>query len=676
MKRREFLSTPALGVLLPAGILDFLPAQPAVDQQTTGTPAQQTMGSPGPAGPGQRMHSDYVTFVKGIEYFHLGNGEISAVVQHSPENPEASFFGFTIWDTEIFSRKWTTFLYHPEQGFKNTRVGITLNETPAGTERKEGVYRGVTGFSLTRENLKSIAWERVDGSPMVVVRWTAGACEVREEFFVPERGAMLFRRVNVTNRGAQSMDALVRISLYANFGLFDRIATDPKDTTAGAVGLARMKLLALTDKAMVAGRYDVLAPLSGIQPSATGSCTFVYTIKGAESALKGKRSTIRAVPSPSLARKSFTCDHPVVDHLFDVSRSGLRSAVSRSGRLDGGTWMYNMEWLFDQVLASEALLRCGWVDEARVMLERNVRENIGPDGRAAESSRWYGDDYTELNHSGTLLYGVWNYLCWTGETAFIKKQWPRIRLCGDFPLSEKFLDMQCAMVHNKREFWERDDVHGMEDGYELGYQFWVVFGLQKGAQVARLVGDKATAERWEAVSGSMQNGMLMHPRFRLIEDGHLIKRRTLIGDWQRYCLPVDRNRMPPGSPLALNDRPEMEPDTTEVFPIAYEMIDPKGELSKTTLAWVERLWNQRWDFGGYSRYNTDSEPDLPGPWPLCSAIVAQAYLEAGDDEKVWRILNWLNAVHGGRSGGWFERYARASRPPRRRSAWCRGSGTK
>ncbi len=321
MKRREFLSTPALGVLLPAGILDFLPAQPAADQQTTGTPAQQTTGSPGPAGPGQRMHSDYVTFVKGIEYFHLGNGEISAVVQHSPENPEASFFGFTIWDTEIFSRKWTTFLYHPEQGFKNTRVGITLNETPAGTERKEGAYRGVTGFSLTRENLKSIAWERVDGSPMVVVRWTAGACEVREEFFVPERGAMLFRRVNVTNRGARSMDALVRISLYANFGLFDRIATDPKDTTAGAVGLARMKLLALSDKAMVAGRYDVLAPLSGIQPGATGSCTFVYAIKGAESALKGKRSTIRAVPSPALARKSFTCDHPVVDHLFDVSRS-------------------------------------------------------------------------------------------------------------------------------------------------------------------------------------------------------------------------------------------------------------------------------------------------------------------------------------------------------------------
>jgi hypothetical protein len=107
----------------------------------------------------------------------------------------------------------------------------------------------------------------------------------------------------------------------------------------------------------------------------------------------------------------------------------------------------------------------------------------------------------------------------------------------------------------------------------------------------------------------------------------------------------------------------MEPDTTEVFPISYEMIDPKGELAKTTLAWVERMWSQHWDFGGYPRYNTDSEPDPPGPWPLCSAIVAQAYLQAGDDEKVWRILNWLNGIHGGRSGGWFERYAQSITPP-------------
>jgi len=35
----------------------------------------------------------------------------------------------------------------------------------------------------------------------------------------------------------------------------------------------------------------------------------------------------------------------LLDRLYSVSRTELRSVVSRSGRMDAGTWMYNMEWL-------------------------------------------------------------------------------------------------------------------------------------------------------------------------------------------------------------------------------------------------------------------------------------------------------------------------------------------
>jgi len=585
------------------------------------------------------------------------------VVQHSPKSAEATYFGLTLWDPEIFSRKWTTFLYHPERGFSNTRLGVTRDTPSAGEERKAGVYQGVRGYLVLRENFVSLEWGRADGIPAVILKWNAGDCLVTEEFFVPDRGALLFRRVTLANRGRQTVNARLNLSLYPNFGMFDKIAVNEKTKMANAVGHATMRLFAMNDSATVHGRYDVRVPIEGLAPDGDRTVTYVYAIKGAEAEFRKKPPGLRPTQKYWAEKGSFICGQNVLDHLFDVSRSSLRAAVSRSGRMDGGIWMYNMEWLFDQVLASEVLLRCGWPEEARILLDRNIRENIGPEGQAAESSRWFGFDYTELNHNGTLLYGIWNYLCWTGDLAFVKKHWPTIRRCGDFPLRENFLDPKTRMVHNKREFWERSDTFGIEDGYELAYQFWVSLGLERAVPVARLVGDSVTASRWESAARAMRLAMLEMPGFRLIEDGHFIKRRTVGGQWQQYCIPTDRNAMPPGSPLALFERPDLEPDTAEVFPIVYGMVNGRSELSVKTLEWVESLWNQRWSTGGYARYNTDSEPDPPGAWALCSAIVARAYVEAGNDEKVWQTLNWLYNVHGGRSGGWFERYAQSITPP-------------
>jgi hypothetical protein len=78
---------------------------------------------------------------------------------------------------------------------------------------------------------------------------------------------------------------------------------------------------------------------------------------------------------------------------------------------------------------------------------------------------------------------------------------------------------------------------------------------------------------------------------------------------------------------------------------------------------MEELWNQRWSMGGYSRYNVTSEPDLPGPWPITTALVARAAIECGDSPRAWRALNWIRKVHGGESGWWFERYAPSITPP-------------
>jgi hypothetical protein len=188
-------------------------------------------------------------------------------------------------------------------------------------------------------------------------------------------------------------------------------------------------------------------------------------------------------------------------------------------------------------------------------------------------------------------------------------------------------------------------------------------GLEKCAEVAAKVGDGETAQQWTRAAESIRKAMFNDPKFRFIEEGHLIKRRTRDGRWQRYAVPTNRNAMPPGSPAATEERPECEPDTADVYPIIFDMVDPHSDLARNTLQWLEQLWSQRWSFGGYSRYNTFSEPDPPAPWPIATLLMARAYVEAGDSEKVWRALQWLATIHGGKSGGWFERYGPSITPP-------------
>jgi hypothetical protein len=77
-------------------------------------------------------------------------------------------------------------------------------------------------------------------------------------------------------------------------------------------------------------------------------------------------------------------------------------------------------------------------------------------------------------------------------------------------------------------------------------------------------------------------------------------------------------------------------------------------LSKNTLKDIEKLWNQRWLFGGYERYNTSSQGDQPGPWPFATAFIMRAQHEAGLLDMSRRSFEWLYNNAGGRTGAWFE----------------------
>ena len=644
MQRRDFLKVPALGLLIPVTVREAT---------ASSSDPQRDLSHPQPAPSGQSLHQDYQTFAAGLEHYFLGNGDIQAVIQHCPDRSgpaPQTHIGLTLMDPERFARKWSTMLFHPERGFE--RSAITVQ---AGEER----------FQLSPENLISIGWIYPDGIPTVSVIWRTGTWSVEERYFVPSKGPLLYRHVFIRNSSPLAGDPTVHIQLVPSFALFDEIAAVPGEQRVTAKGFAFLQLYSLEPGASASGRYDLHVPARRSGDESGWMVRFVYSLSSQQPDRSSEtHERVRAETAESWGEKtSVRTGNAVLDHLFAVSRTCMKAGTSRTGKRDSGIWMYDMEWVRDDLFTALAMLHVGFHREAKTMLERILETSVGKDGRTIESSRWYGHQYTELDQNGEILYGLWSYLCWTGDVALAKRYWPKIRTVAEFPLQDVFRDRRSGLLHNKREFWERNDTFGVEEGFELMHQFWVALGLEKAADIAEIMTEEEAARRWRSVARELRQGVLKDPEFRFIENGHLIKRRTRAGKWQRLMIPPSRTGMPPGSPIATDPEPTCEPDTSEVYPIIYGLVPPSSDLAARTMERMEELWNQRWTMGGYSRYNVSSEPDPPGPWPITTAMIARAYVETGNSKMAWRALHWLREIYGGQSGWWFERYAPSITPP-------------
>jgi hypothetical protein len=648
MKRRDFLKTPAVSLLIPAA--GGLPFGSIIPADGPGTGASQVSGT---ASFTQRLHQDASTYAPGVEYFFLGNGEIHAALQYQPDRSgelPMSFLGLTLMDAEHFSRKWSTFLFHPERGYENSQLIVHL---------------GNVRHIATPDNFIDVRWKLVDSVPVVSLQWNAGTVAIEEEFFVPATGCHLVRRVRVRNSASQPAMVTLRLQLVPNYVLFDEIGTDAKTQMAHGRGFTEISLSCLDGEVKAVGRYDITTVHPAVQPASEFVARFVYGIRaGTPRLTAGNMPAVWRDTAAYWKPKALVAtNNEQLNHLYAISRAGLKSQLANSGKRDSGYWQYNMEWVRDDVMMVQALSMAGMHDEARTVLLKNLTKNVSPDGCLVESSRWSGHDYTELDQNGQLVFAAWHYLCWTGDREFVKKFWPVIVRAGDYPLMDVFRNKQTGLLRNKREFWERDDRFGIEDGYELAYQFWVMLGLERGSQVARMLGDAGTSTRWSRAAAELKKAIFEDSQSRLIEGDRLIKRRTLDGRWQRFAVPANRSMMPPGSPAAVNEKPELEPDSANLYPIIFGYVDPKSPVARNTLEGMDILWNQQWSIGGYSRYNTTSEPDPPAPWPIASLLVARAAIEMGDAQRAWRAINWVASIHGGKSGGWFERYGPSITPP-------------
>lgn len=557
-------------------------------------------------------HPDVRTYLAGVDYFFIGNGLIQAAVQVC-RSCEGTPLGLLILNPDRFGPKRAALTCFDAEGVTGTIISVRVNgtdHTPAGNEL-------------------NAQWDDVDGVPAACVTWSAGNLDVQERFYCPGLSSpRIHRRITVSSAEADNSEIL--------------LLTGDSDKEGQPVTLSP------NCSATVCLLYEVVRD--------DGEPLVVTRWK------EHDRPSAYSTDYWTGLTHCHTGDTSL-DHLFASARCQMPAAVDAIGRMDGSIWQYNLEWVRDQAHVTEALVRLGDYDLARTMLARLLDDFVSESGDVIDSGQYRDPIEVELDQNGELLTALKTYVDWTGDLDLLRERWGKVTALASFPLQESFCHEESGLLHNAREYWERHGGFGILDGFELMHQFFVALGLESAVYLSERTGNRAETETWKTAAERLRYGLLEDPQYRLIENGHFIKRRGIDGVWQKTITRPDDCVLPPEIPLMEDGPRSLDPDTSSVLPIAYAFIDPNGDLASNTLAHMEETWNQRWDDGGYGRYNAESEADSAGPWPFASLFVARAYVEAGDHDNVWRILRWLSNAPSSRAGSWFEFYGNRIAPP-------------
>lgn len=555
--------------------------------------------------------ADVRTELPGVDYYFLGNGLIQAAVQVAPR-PGATPLGLLVMNPDRLRKKREALTMDADTGLAATMVRF---------DRAGETLEPAAGRVTAR-------WQPDAPVPTVEVKWRAAGLAVTEEFSCPVWATpTLTRVIVVTNLRRQS----VTLEL----------------TTGVKRQLLRRRLV------LRAGARRTLVVGYRMNPKADAVKAEWSRARRPDRAARTFWSGLSQV---SLGRRDW-------DHYFAASARQLPVAASRRGCIDGSIWQYNLEWLRDQAMIALSLTMIGATGPATTVLARLLDKFVTPDGDTLDSSVKRDPADVELDQNGILLCTLRDYVLWTGNLDLVRRRWDKVVAAAEFPLQPVFRHPQSGLLMNRREFWERHKVHGIEPGMELVYQAYVVHGLEAGAVLARLIGHPEQAARWDAEAKRLHTAMLEDPRFRMHDERGFIKRRAPDGAVQETITAWPEASLPKEVPLGGAGDHRINPDTSCVLPIALGLVPPDSPVAQRTFASMERLWNQDWKHGGYGRYDVTSEPDSPGAWPFASLFVARAAAEAGDGAKVARVLDWLGSVAGANAGTWFEFYGRRLAPP-------------
>ncbi|MFO1449816.1 MAG: hypothetical protein U1F61_16785 [Opitutaceae bacterium] len=571
------------------------------------------------------------SFVEGREYFVLRSGRAKMIVQADRSDLSPSFL-YLLFDAEAnrqTGRKERAFHFDHGSGFVRSGLEVVLGGH---------VFTAWGHQTRTR-------WCWWQGIPVVEAQWWVGGMLVTERIAALADESVFLRQVELKSinlGGTERVDVRFHLPRTGRIENGQEVATPLDDG-------GRLWLRVLSTHGRLRPRVDGI-DLEAI-PLDPGQTVTLESWVGLD---LGAQPLDRRTQAEALeqTRRQWTrsshvaTDDLVVAELFDRVRVGLQAMVADNGVMDAGLFEYGAQWVRDTSNTVMGLIHTGHFELARSALAHVLTAMVNGEGNTMIAGRFEDPDREQFDQMGELLQALKAYRDWTGDESLLREHREKLVNLIERPLRAAYRG-QGGMVHNRREFWERT----IEDGYELAYQACLISGLRDAASLSQSLGVPEKADGWRAEADGLEETVLRHPRFALVDQGRLIKRRSLTGERVRT---VQFPASAPDVPLKTERVNLLEPDSSTMLPLLLGIVPPESALGRATLNAMEELWSARWWGGGYERYHSSGQCDQPGPWTFASGFILRAQHDAGLFERSRRTLTWLHDVPGGRTGAWFE----------------------
>ena len=585
------------------------------------------------------------TFFFGRSHFFLRSGRTLMVIQSDKADvgPALNYWLFDAGDPKQSGKKVHAFNFNPLTGNVFSSVlQVVIRNVP---------------FTAFGEQTP-VEWIDEDGIPLVQGVWWADGIRVTERFIgLHEQEA--FQRSIILEGLDLSGEVEITLRLKMPFG---------HCTIQGSVmlGQAGEAPVAMTVSTKYPVQFDATEGIIEIGPVKIGpgqkiklqSYLLLALPAGSQNSdqLVTKANTLKnndGIPALELAQQKWAAmstiktRDKVVQDIYDHARYSLDNFATKEGRMNNGYLQYNAEWIRDGSNTALGALMAGNFEMARALGNHFLTEMITDAGVTMIGGGFANPDREQLDQMGEMLHFLRCYVDWTGDESLIRDNSAKILAMIERPLNPVFLD-KTGMVHNRREFWERT----FDDAYELIYQTYVILGLREACKLAPLLDAVERAGYWKKAADRMLEAMLSHPDRSLVHKGRLIKRRNVTGEIADYFSGYAGYVY--DCPQTVTYHHKLLPDATQALPIAFRVINPQSDLARNTLDELEKLWNARWFNGGYSRYNSSSEPNQVGPWAFATSFIMRGQHEARLYERSRRSLEYLHSIPGGKTGAWFE----------------------
>jgi hypothetical protein len=175
--------------------------------------------------------------------------------------------------------------------------------------------------------------------------------------------------------------------------------------------------------------------------------------------------------------------------------------VTRSGpALQPGPRRYTRSWIRDGAMMSAALLRMGHAGEVLEFI-RWYAPHQRSDGFVPCCVDRDGIDWlVEHDSHGQLLALIADYFSFTGDAGFLREMWGFVHRAVE--CIERLLEDDGLLpVSVSHEGYLAQPVHSFWD------DFWALRGLRDAVHLARALGERQRAERWQDLEARLGNGL-------------------------------------------------------------------------------------------------------------------------------------------------------------------------